>query len=548
MKTPIDLIKQHIRLAEQSLILQREAGMADDFAVLFTGNWHDSIPRNVILNQQLSPVEKITWQALRLTIANPQQPGSAPSREGLAAMVNCSPPTVTSSRQMLRLTRYMTHCSTVRNQGRFVGEIYLLHDEPMTLSDTLQLDPEYIDFVKMLTTSNKAKALRQEAARVLREIDQINGLATVSPIETLAVRVQAGVENFPSALQRRDASVIKVQASNAEKPLPSKIFARENTVANDSSQSKNFALGGILTNPSKKHTETADNSDYIQRKNFALDGFLNRNDQSKFFAPATGGFCSSGSSKNINTNAHTRVPARGNAERLGEGDSAEDGDTAKFDQFMSDMGLLKTTHPTVTVTEPLATRGLQQVPKASWQLSEEEILSIGRPEVTPVLTAAKPAKWKRGINPSYSPVSADDTAQSFGEFFSRVKAAFPELDYPQIDRYLSIGFMNFYEGQLPLLVRLMAPLGDLERRDILAQYMARRASYIHGWHLQDIKNPIGFIKTLIEKLRSNHFVLDSHGVEFAIAISEKRAPGMIDSPELAQRHAEYRRDVGSLIA
>jgi hypothetical protein len=569
VKTPIELIKQQIRLAEQSLILQREAGMAEDFAVLFTGNWHDSIPRNLILNQQLSPVEKITWQTLRLTIANPQQPGSAPSREGLAAMVNCSPPTITSSRQMLRLTRYMTHCSTVRKQGRFVGDIYLLHDEPMALSDTLQIDPEYLDFVVMLTKAgNKAKALRQEAARVLREIDQIPGMASPTPIEAMAVRIQAGVESYPTALARRDASVRKTLPVNATEKLTSKIFAFENIESTESHQRKNFTLDGVLTNTVNFQSKQLENNDFHQSKNFTLGYFLNDSDQSKIFTLVKSGFCSvccSGNNKYINTNARMCTCVRDKEGKTGDHNSEGcqitnansktphlDND---FNQFMSHMGLQQDAESLVQPELVQETSRARPVERKAWELSDSEIENICRPvrsaathpQYKPpelVSRAAPSAITPRGVNPNYTSITETSDhenamSDSISGFLDRVKTAFPELNYRAIDRYVCIAFVNFIQGQLPFLIRILQSLSDIERRDVLAQYMARRASYVHGWNNKDISNPIGFIKTLIERLKTNDFVLDSMGSEFVLAIANKRAPVIEDTHEMRRLNATY---------
>ena len=84
------LIRQ-IEKAEQELIEKRsnQGDEEDGIAVLFTGNWHTAIPRHLLVDQLLSPVEKLTWCAIRLSITDPSRPGATPRREELATMVNC---------------------------------------------------------------------------------------------------------------------------------------------------------------------------------------------------------------------------------------------------------------------------------------------------------------------------------------------------------------------------------------------------------------------------------------------------------------------------
>lgn len=170
MSKELDIIARQIDKAERDLISQRAYGEDDDgMAVLFTGNHHDSFPRYLIVNRDLSPVDKLTWQVIRLTINDPARPGSTPRRNELSAMIGCSAPTLTASRNMLRICRWMTLCKTVRQQGRFVGDIYLLNDEPLSLISTLDFDPNYVRFLESQCQSGNKK-LREAAARALSEI------------------------------------------------------------------------------------------------------------------------------------------------------------------------------------------------------------------------------------------------------------------------------------------------------------------------------------------------------------------------------------------
>lgn len=134
-QTDLRKLMHQIDKAEQDLIKVRSGDDAldqeDGMAVLFTGQWHDSFPRQLVLNQTLSANEKVCWQTIRLSISSPDRPGATPRRDQLASMINCSAPTVTTARTMLRVTRWVTFCKTVRKHGQFVGDIYLFHDRPL---------------------------------------------------------------------------------------------------------------------------------------------------------------------------------------------------------------------------------------------------------------------------------------------------------------------------------------------------------------------------------------------------------------------------------
>ncbi len=143
-----------------------------EYAVLFTGSWQSAMPNQLILNTELSGTEKITWQVLRLAITNPGQPGASPRSSELMRHIGCSKPTLTAAKAMLRVTRWATLCSSIRNnQGRFLGDIYLLHDQPLSLAANLQLDPEYLRFLEnIIMSEKKRKRLRTAAASILQSV------------------------------------------------------------------------------------------------------------------------------------------------------------------------------------------------------------------------------------------------------------------------------------------------------------------------------------------------------------------------------------------
>lgn len=177
-----DVINRQILRAEQELVRQRSTLDDDEgMAVLFTGNHHDAIPRYLVVNRDLSPVDKITWQVIRLTINDPAKPGSTPRRDELAAAIGCSAPTLTLSRNMLRICRWMTLCKSVRRQGKFVGDIYLLSDEPMSLITTMDFDPGYVQFLEAQCQSSN-KRIRQAAAKALVEVGSLQ--TSAPPVES----------------------------------------------------------------------------------------------------------------------------------------------------------------------------------------------------------------------------------------------------------------------------------------------------------------------------------------------------------------------------
>jgi hypothetical protein len=73
---------------------------------------------------------------------------------------------------ILRLTRWITLHQRVRDaKGRWRGNVYILHDEPLPLADTLHLDPEYMAFLRTATT-HRHRRVQTVAREVLRTLEE----------------------------------------------------------------------------------------------------------------------------------------------------------------------------------------------------------------------------------------------------------------------------------------------------------------------------------------------------------------------------------------
>jgi len=88
---------------------------------LFSGNRHDSVPRALLLDRRLTPLERNAWQVFRLML-NDDGITAFPTYEQLRpwlASTPCAGPasheTVARALTILRLTRWL---SLVRNQNR----------------------------------------------------------------------------------------------------------------------------------------------------------------------------------------------------------------------------------------------------------------------------------------------------------------------------------------------------------------------------------------------------------------------------------------------
>ena len=165
------LEKMNARLSANSLYDDRRLRSG----LLFTGNVHDAIPRRLLLDPRLSPLDKMGWMMIRLYAQN-NEGAIFPSYDELQMQLaspgkgKASRETVSRVLLMLRITGWLSLCKRVRDdKGRVRGNIYAQHDEPLTFRDAESLDPRFLDVVADASLS-KNRTVSQTARDVLDEI------------------------------------------------------------------------------------------------------------------------------------------------------------------------------------------------------------------------------------------------------------------------------------------------------------------------------------------------------------------------------------------
>ncbi|WJV38619.1 STY4528 family pathogenicity island replication protein [Raoultella terrigena] len=241
IKTPDDslitftLEQMNARLAER-IGAEKHAGAPDvtnlRSGLLFMGNVHDSIPRRLLLDTRLSPLDKTAWIMIRL-YAQQNQGAVFPTYDELQLQLaspfngKASRETVSRVLLMLRLTGWLSLCRRVRDdKGRVKGNIYAQHDEPLSARDAETLDPTWLDTVAM-GCAHKNRTISQTAWTVLSDIQndptmrhQHSQMAAIaerlgSPQtpQQMAARVSQRQDNSPSS----DAELsIKTPGSDTE--------------------------------------------------------------------------------------------------------------------------------------------------------------------------------------------------------------------------------------------------------------------------------------------------------------------------------------------
>lgn len=145
---------------------------------LFSGQSHEVVPRRLLLDNRLTPLERNAWQVFRIMLQG--QGVVTPRYEELQPYLSSVPYGASASREtiarvltMLRLTRWLSLVSRGRDQlsGRLQGSLYVLHDEPLTPAEAMELDQDYLQLVGH-ALGHATKAVRIVAQHIVEEVRQ----------------------------------------------------------------------------------------------------------------------------------------------------------------------------------------------------------------------------------------------------------------------------------------------------------------------------------------------------------------------------------------
>jgi hypothetical protein len=231
------------------------APAADGF--LYSGNRHESVPRRLFLDRRLTPLERNAWQVFRLLLnedgvtAFPTYEQLRPWLASMPCSAQASHETVARALTLLRLTRWLSLVRRRRDprSGRILGNLYVLHDEPLTPFEAMQLDPDYLELVSQ-SLSHSAKAVQIVGLNTLQEIAAdplLNGRTLPSRLQVLAQRLARQGDGLAESYPQENATHESEEGSdpllrNAERP------------SSESEAGAKPASDGSLRNPKQDRT------------------------------------------------------------------------------------------------------------------------------------------------------------------------------------------------------------------------------------------------------------------------------------------------------
>jgi len=197
----------------------KAAPASDGF--LYSGSRHDSAPRALFLDRRLTPLERNAWQVFRLLLnddgvtAFPTYDQLRPYLASTPCAEQASHETVARALTLLRLTRWLSLVRRRRDSksGRIRGNLYVLHDEPLTPYEAIQLDPEYLGLVSH-ALNHASKAIQRAGYHAIQELTEdpmLCGRALSTRLQVLAQRMaQGGMsdrESYPQAQPTHESEV-----------------------------------------------------------------------------------------------------------------------------------------------------------------------------------------------------------------------------------------------------------------------------------------------------------------------------------------------------
>jgi hypothetical protein len=233
---------------------------------LYSGNRHESVPRALFLDRRLTPLERNAWQVFRLQLQNdgvtafPTYDQLRPYLASMPCAAQASHETVARALTLLRLTRWLSLVRRRRDPktGRILGNLYVLHDEPLTPFEAMQLDPDYLGLVSQALT-HAAKAVQIVGMNTLREIAEDPMLSG----RTLPTRLQVLAQRL-SRIGWADGSYPQDTAEQESEVGQDNLLRNTERPSSESEAGPEPASEGSLRNPNEDRTVRMDRINLVR--------------------------------------------------------------------------------------------------------------------------------------------------------------------------------------------------------------------------------------------------------------------------------------------
>lgn len=277
-------LEAHLRQKKELTPLGLESS-APYSGIIFSGNPHETVPRRLLLDDRLSPLERNTWQVFRLLI-NDDGLTAFPTYEQLRPYLGMLPgrpasrETVSKALVTLRLTRWLSLGRRVRNDlsGQVQGNVYLLHDEPVTPGEALEFDKDYLQLLAQ-SMEHQTKAIREVAEIAWKEFAADTEVGERLPTRLNIIEARLNSQSWVQAnalqpstapefgirtQQNTPASTLSSESELSRKSLSSDSVRNPNSYSTYTDTNKNVCKSSVHVPPMSDDT-AADFLDALHR-------------------------------------------------------------------------------------------------------------------------------------------------------------------------------------------------------------------------------------------------------------------------------------------
>ena len=235
-------VEQLLKIIDSSVEkIQFSEQKEDTESLFYLGNWHESIPLFIYRDPILESVDRNVYGVIR-SLTSKESATAFPTYDDICKYGNISShATVARSVAILRLVRWSTQ-RLVRCplSGQIRRKVYIMHDQPLELADTIQLDPGYMSYMEDCLTHHHAY-VQKVAKLVMNSIQKnINAGKDISENEHHLTRQNESAtywnESSSSYFGFTRDEINTLKNTSSKETEPTSIIEVSNTLENEDRQ------------------------------------------------------------------------------------------------------------------------------------------------------------------------------------------------------------------------------------------------------------------------------------------------------------------------
>ena len=249
-----------------------------DTVFIYSGLKQEIVPQRLLLDSRLTPLERNGWLVFKMLLD--KEGYSVPRYQDLQPYLAQIPYGEQASREtisrviaILRMTRWVSLLAQGRDSdtGRIVGNMYILHEEPVTVQEAEMIDPGYAELV----TKNLHHSIKSVRIVAEKTIDEMANAGTIpTRLEVLQQRIEASAGAITQSTPRTSSESERSKITLVRNPNPAKKPSSEPSSESELSEKspvRNISHPSSDFEPGRKATEI----NAVRNPNYSTSTVLN---------------------------------------------------------------------------------------------------------------------------------------------------------------------------------------------------------------------------------------------------------------------------------